>query len=122
MSHINPLRGYTIFSLVLLAILILAAVAASGCASLVPNSVRPELEHQSHLTQHEPFTDHPADNAANFASVALHWDLAQRHAFFEIAEGVNLSPHWQDPDTYGDVMGPRETFTARIGYVFQVRQ
>ena len=36
-----------------------AAIQLSACAALVPNSVRPEFEHMSHMTQHAPFTDHP---------------------------------------------------------------
>lgn len=117
MNSINPLRGYTIFSLLLLAILIVAAVAASGCASLVPNSVRPEFEHMSHLTQH---MGDSTDYGANMANLVAHWDI--KHAYVEIAEGVDLDRHWPEVNSNGEIIGPREEFTARIGYVFQVRQ
>ena len=59
-----------------------------GCA-LVPNSVRPEFEHISHATQHEPFTNHPTEYGANMANLVLHWDLP-RHFSLELAEGVDL--------------------------------
>lgn len=79
----------------------------SGCA-LLPDSVRPEIEHLSHVTQHEPFTDHPTEYGANLANLLLHWDLP--HAYIELGEGYSLAPR-------SEIMGPREQFSARIGLV-----
>lgn len=35
-------------------------------------------------------------------------------------EGVNLDRHYTYDNSCGEIMGPREEFTGRIGYVFQV--
>lgn len=91
----------------------------SGCASLVPNSVRPEFEHLSHLTEHRPLTDAPNDYNVNMANLIAHWDV--HRAYVEIGEGVAINRRYPSENSYGEIMGPREQFTARIGYVFQVR-
>lgn len=92
-----------------------------GCA-LVPNSVRPEFEHISHATQHEPFTNHPTEYGANMANLVLHWDLP-RHFSLELAEGVDLDKAYTvygQPE-HGEIMGPREQFSGRISYSIQVK-
>jgi hypothetical protein len=96
----------------------LVVVLLSGCA-LIPDSVRPEIEHMSHATQHEPCTDHPTNYGVNIASVMLHWDLP--HAYLEVGDGLALNR----PNTsggYGEVWGPREQFTARVGLIIPIRQ
>lgn len=94
-----------------------AAVLIPGCC-LVPNSVRPEIEHESHLSQHEPFAEHPTNLGVNIASVMLHWDLP--HSYLEIGDGVAISP--RTGLGYGDIEGPREEFSARVGIVIPVRR
>lgn len=98
-------------------IIVLAALSLSGCC-LVPNSVRPELSHESHLTQHEPFTGHPTNLGVNIASLMLHWDLP--HSYIEIGDGIAISP--RTGLGYGDIEGPREEFSARIGLVIPIRK
>lgn len=97
--------------------LLAALLAVAGCA-LAPNSIRPEFEHLSHLTQHRPFTDSPSDYNINMVNLIAHWDV--RGAYIEIGEGVVLNRYYPGENSYGEIMGPREQFTARIGYVFQV--
>ena len=98
-------------------IMVIAAVAAqlSACMAIVPNSVRPEFEHMSHMTQHAPFTDHPTRYGANVANLVLHWD-APHHIQVEVAEGIDMDRAWGQSE--GEILGPREEFTARIGYSF----
>jgi hypothetical protein len=97
-------------------------LALSGCV-LAPDSVRPELEHLSHLTQHEPFTDHPTDYGANTVNLIAHWDLPAR-AYLEVGEGYDLSRHYPQTRTAGasdgEIIGPREEFTARFGIVIGI--
>jgi hypothetical protein len=97
-------------------IVLILALTAAGCA-IAPNSIRPELEHMSHLTQH--FGSHPTDDAANLVNVVAHWDTPH-HTYLEIAEGINVSPPGSD-NSYGEIFGPREQFSARFGYVIQVK-
>lgn len=89
---------------------ILLTCLLSGCA-LLPDSVRPELEHLSHATQHEPFTDHPTNYGAEIAGLMLHWDLP--HAYLEVGEGYSLDPR-------SEILGPREQFSARIGVIIGI--
>ena len=98
----------------------LTLLALAGCASVEPTSVRVYAEHVSHLTQHEPFTDAPTAYADNLLNVEAHWQ--HRGAFLDVAEGVSLQGRdthvpWQE---YGALIGPREVFTARAGYEFEV--
>jgi hypothetical protein len=95
-----------------------AALALAGCAAL-PNSVRPEFEHISHASQHEPFTDHPTRYGANVANLVLHWDLP-KHITLELAEGVDLDRHYVSSDSCGEIIGPREQFTGRVAYSFTI--
>jgi hypothetical protein len=94
-----------------------ALLALAGCA-LAPNSIRPEFEHLSHLTQHFHSDGYP-NYGADMVNVIAHWDIA--HAYIEVGEGINLDRHYCDTNSIGEIQGPREQFTARIGYVFQVR-
>lgn len=108
-------------SLVLWALIYLFfLIAMSGCASLAPNYIAPEVEHLSHATQHEPFTDHPASYNANLVSVVAGYNLPH-HLNLELAEGVALNPHYARNPSCGEIMGPREEFSARVRYTFQVR-
>ena len=108
------------------AIALIAALSATACAGaryIIPNTVTPEFEHMSHITQHEPCTDHPTKYGADLANVVLRWDVT-RHVKFELAEGISLDRHWVDTHESGngEIIGPREQFTMRIGYSFTTRQ
>ena len=74
----------TIASGILLAYSVIAMIA--GCA-LVPNTISPELEHMSHVTQHQPFTDTPTRYGINIASVVVGYRLGD-HLQLELADGV----------------------------------
>jgi hypothetical protein len=99
------------------ALAIATLLTLSACA-IAPNSVRPELEHMSHISQH--FGAHPTDDAANLVNVVAHWDTPH-HTYVEVAEGFNLSPPGSD-GSFGEIYGPREQFSARVGYVFEIRK
>ena len=101
------------------ALLVLAALC-SGCA-LAPNTIRPELEHISHLTQH--FGSNQTRYGADIVSVVAHWDTPH-HTFIEIGEGIDIDKRTQykGEQQCGEIMGPREQFTARIGYTFTVKK
>ena len=108
------------------AISVCLAVAAqlSGCAAMIPNTITPEITHESHATQHQPFTQNPTRFGADLADVDLQWRLPH-HFVLSLAEGVSLDKHYTTPqyaaESYGEIMGPREQFIGRIGYQFQVR-
>lgn len=96
------------------------AAAISACA-LAPNSIRPELVHQSHLTQHEPFTSHPTDYGTDDVDLVAHWGRSSG-TFLEIGEGISLNHEWSNGQGYGEVWGPREFFVARFGYAFELKR
>jgi hypothetical protein len=96
------------------------AVSLAGCAVL-PNSVRPEIEHMSHLTQHEPFTSHPTHDSASIAWLLAHWDVTH-HGYVEVGEGFILNHSSPGAGIgYGEIGGPREQFTARFGLIIPVK-
>ena len=97
--------------------LIALCVALSGCAVL-PDTVGPELEHMSHATQHAPFTSKPTAYGANVASVVLGWQRGPIQA--ELAEGLALNRHYPQTPSYGELIGPREEFSARIRYNWSI--
>ena len=104
-------------------IAILAGAAyLSGCAALIPNTITPEVVHESHATQHQPFTQSPTRFGADLAMLSFGWHLSKR-VELSLAEGVSLDHHYgAAPDqAYGEIAGPREQFIGRIGYTFEVR-
>jgi hypothetical protein len=108
-------------SLIMWGVLALVMIALTGCASLVPNYIAPELEHKSHATQHQPFTDHPTGYGGNTASLVVGWQL-DKHLNLEIAEGWSLDHHYPQSNQWGEVEGPREQFSARLRYMIEVRK
>lgn len=94
-------------------------VYTAGCA-ITPNTVSVEIDHYSHATQHEPFTRNPTRYGCNVANVVAHWNTPH-HTFVELGEGLNLNRHYESSDSYGEIMGPREQFTLRIGKTFVIR-
>jgi hypothetical protein len=94
----------------------------AGCA-LAPDSIRPEIEHMSHATQHAPLTDHPTHDAVNMFSIIAHWDV-KNAAYLEIGEGFALNRQVSSgTNTWcGEIAGPREEFTARVGLIIPVRK
>jgi hypothetical protein len=88
----------------------------AGCATYI----QPEIVHQSHATQHQPFTDSPTRYGSNQAAVVLGWDLPH-NVNVELAEGISLDRHYTQSNQYGEIEGPREQFTGRIGYRFNLK-
>lgn len=111
----------TPWGLVFTAFAVLALSCLTGCATLVPDTARVELQHTSHASQHEPFTSSPTSFGYDLASVVVHYDLT-KHVAVELAEGVVLEHCQQVPGNTahacGSMMGPRETFTGRVSYTF----
>lgn len=98
---------------------LILAIGLNGCA-LAPTYVAPELEHMSHLTQHGVMGTHNEyiKDAIAIAQVTAHWDVGQ--AFLEVSEGIALNRK-SGEYAYGEIYGPREQFTAKIGYKFLVK-
>lgn len=104
-------------------ILILAALALGGCSTLQaiePNTIAPEIVHMSHATQHAPFTSTPTEYGVNIAQVTATWDLPH-HFYVNVSEGLALNRHYADGNSCGEIEGPREQFTLRLGYAFVVK-
>ena len=115
----KPLKYATIKLLLLGCAGLIVLAQFQGCAAIVPNTVTPELEHMSHASQHRPFTESPTRYGANIASVVLGWNLP-RGVSLQLAEGISLDKRYATPSC-GEIEGPREEFSARIGYSFKVR-
>jgi hypothetical protein len=98
---------------------LLGCLAVSGCASVVPNSLRIEAQHASHVTQHEPFTSQPTRYGSSVAMVTAHWN-GPAHTFMEVGEGLSLDRRYREVPSCGEVMGPREQFQARVGITIDI--
>lgn len=100
-----------------------AALVMTGCTVLEPNSVRVYGEHVSHASQH--FGPDPTSYGYDAVNVELHYQRKGVHGtwFADIAEGIvlNAKDSKVTGDCYGGLWGPREVFTARAGYEFQLR-
>ena len=100
-----------------------ALLILNGCSVLKviePDTVRPEFEHISHATQHQPFTNSPTNYGANIASIIVHWDTP-KDTYLELGEGMSLDREWYGREC-GEIAGPREQFTLRVGYVFRTNK
>jgi hypothetical protein len=84
-------------------------LSLSGCAAM-PDALRVEAAHTSHLTQHEWFTE---------------WSRSQPGY-----DRVGVDAHWQRGSFYGDageyytpncLDGMHEVFEARFGYEIPLR-
>lgn len=105
-----------------LAITLVLTLSLSGCA-LAPRQIAVYGEHVSHTTQH--FTDTRTDYGYNTVNVGAEWRRASGTGpFLDIAEGYNVGPAWHYAgyETHGALIGPRETFSARAGWVFSLRE
>lgn len=94
-----------------------AIVALSGCAAVRPNNIRLYAEHVSHVSQH--MGSNPTDYGYNTINLELHYE--HKGVFSDIAEGYNLGAKSDWGLGYGALVGPREVFSARIGYDFKVK-
>lgn len=100
--------------------LLLIALALEGCAAL-PNTIAPEFEHMSHATQHEPMTNAPTEYGAEILNLTAEWNLTPRF-YIALSEGIALNNRDSCDCGYGEIGGPREQFTGRMGYRFTVRK
>jgi hypothetical protein len=110
------------------------AVYSQGAHALdlmtfAPDTVGPEIEHMSHATQHAPLTSSPTDYGVELLSVVARWDIP-RGFYLELAEGFALERHETFPgyvnrgqtvEGYGELLGPRESFSARFGWRWRVK-
>jgi hypothetical protein len=90
-------------------------LSLTGCA---PDYIRPEIGHESHITQHQPFTEHPNTYGTTYAGVTLQWNVDRVQ--IELSDSLALGP--RTGNTYGEIAGPREEFGARIGWNFAVKK
>ena len=102
--------------------IIALAVLLQGCV-LAPDSIRPEVEHMSHVSQHftSDHTYYSGHYGANTAEIVAHWDLP--HAYIEVGEGIPLDKHWRavGVEGYGEIEGPRDQFIARAGFIIPTK-
>ena|ERR1700757_3752321 len=93
--------------------------ALSGCSTLrtlEPNAIPIELNHVSHMTQHEPFNAHPTNYGYDALSIGAKW-RPLKNLSISISEGVVLERQAPDGEReYGALYGPREVFNGRIAY------
>lgn len=88
-----------------------AIVLTGGCAQLMPAAVHLESEHTSHMSQHQPFTDHPTNIGYDTASVGLMWQPV-KHMAVVIEDGYAY---------HTKLDATREVFQARISYDIPLR-
>lgn len=86
--------------------LLLSLLMIGGCAT-----VSVEVDHVSHVTQH--FGSHPTDYGYDSANLVARW--SREHLYAELSEGIVLES--RDGRSYGGLWGPREVFSAKVGYV-----
>lgn len=87
----------------------------TGCAALEPNSIRPELGHVSHASQH--FGSHPTNYGFDTAVLVAHW---QAHsAYIDVSEGYVIER--KEYGACGALWGGHEVFQARVGYEFKLK-
>lgn len=97
--------------------IVLLVSMLSGCVEMLPNIVGPDVEHQSHISQH--FGSDKSHYGSNIVGVKARWNWG--HAYGELFEGANIGSKSPNFNVYGDTVGPRETTEVHIGYAFQVR-
>lgn len=112
--------------LILLLTLAAAQAHAVDWITFIPNTIGPEFIHQSHFSQHfGEGTDYGSDALA----LTAHWDLP-KNFYVDISEAVSLNARRQYQGYenggatmygYGEIMGPREQFIARVGYNWRLK-
>lgn len=101
----------------------LACLLLTGC------SITPFVEHDSHLTQHTSGNESTAFQS-NMVGIAARLGKPTG-VFLELTESLDLDSGWQIVGRdasglvltrgYGETIGNRERFSARIGYTFKIR-
>lgn len=106
-----------------LLVLALLAAIVSGCAAVLPDTVDVHAEHISHVTQHAPFTDAPTRYGANYIGIGARWGK-RTGPYLELNENINVDSCQRlsgGERMCGGLLGGRETFEGRVGYVFQLK-
>ncbi|HTS53472.1 MAG TPA: hypothetical protein VMH26_09390 [Burkholderiales bacterium] len=86
----------------------LAFLLVAGCAALIPDAIRPEVTHESHVLQH--FGDHPTNYGDSRVGVTGVWRRGPWVT--EIGESYDLNK----PYAPGCAAGCRDVFSAQFGY------
>jgi hypothetical protein len=110
-------RPFIYVALILLALGIGSSL--SGCCTV---SLRPELTHVSHLTQHFQ-TEYDQSLGYNEAALDLHIEPV-RHLMIDVSEGMILErqQHYGGVPFAGALEGPRETFQGTIAWDIPLRR
>lgn len=100
--------------------LVILAIGLNGCAAVIPSYVAPEIVHMSHITQHGVMGTHNDERCQGIEIIQLtaHWDFG--HAMAEISDGIAVD-RASGQYSYGEIYGPREQFTAKVGYRFALK-
>jgi hypothetical protein len=96
-----------------------AACLLSGCA-VMPNYVSAQAEHDSHVTQHRPFTSTPSNVGSELIGISAEWSKPGGGWFLNITESLDVDPcraGW-----CGEIYGPPEEFRATVGYRLHVHE
>ena len=91
----------------------------AACQALVPEVVRPEITHVSHISQH--FGSDRTNYGYDALDVMARWRKGPW--VIEASEGVVIEERWNEGPLYGygAMIGPREIFTAHVGYEFRLK-
>lgn len=82
---------------------------------LIPNVLTIEVSHESHASVGAPFTScNRCEDGLTTVSAIAGWKVGG--AYLQIGEGVNI-----DGRNGGGFYGPKEVFTARVGYQFKLK-
>jgi uncharacterized protein YceK len=92
----------------------------SGCSTIMPNTIGPNYKHMSHLTQHRPFTSNPTNYGADMIGVVAKWKITP-NLNLSLGESINLEKKYPGFQEYGDIVGPREQFSAEVSYDFKIK-
>lgn len=92
-------------------IIVLCAALTPGCA-VVPNAVRLETVHESHITQHQFSSEHSTHYGKDGADLVLKWNHGGM--VVEVSDGYSF--HGNDGSR-----APREWFEARLGYEWRIK-
>jgi hypothetical protein len=87
-----------------------------GCA-LIPDYAGPEMTHESHVTQH--FGPDPTNYGSETIGLTAVWTKPGGGPFAQVTEGLALGSC--TAGYCGEIAGPREQFTATVGWLFRVK-
>lgn len=95
---------------------VLGCVLLFGGCAVLPNTVRLQAEHVSHISQHIDGSD--GHMGADLVGVVAHWQV--KGWFVNAEEAYNFSPADGHPCD-GGICGNREVFQAQAGYEWKLK-